>query len=696
MTDTVNGAIGRADPGGIAPENVGREVLTVLRQYGIDTVFGIPGTHNLEFYRHLPGLGIHAVTTRHEQGAGYAADGWALQSGLPGVVITTSGPGLLNVLSAAATAYAESRPLIILTPGVPLGEEFADSGSLHETKDTRAAADAVVEWARRVESGRAAVQAVHDAFELFRTGRPRPVVIEVPLDVLEGPRDCPPKLIRPRPAPASAAGQTAEAEKAAAVLSAAARPAVLAGGGSLHAVDALRELAERLDSPVVTTLNGRGALPESHPLAAGAALRLKAAHELVNDADALLIVGSKVGEAEMWWGPLKPSGQVIRIDRLASQIQKNVAAHIEIVGDSGAVVPQLLEALPARTAHDDTQRQNGRVRAAQARSRIDAEGREWSPTSSACSDAITAGVPDNVILGADSSQVCYYGTSNFVPLEHPNSYLYMATHATLGYGLPACIGAKIASPDRPVVCVVGDGALMFSIQELMTAVEQEIDLVIVCVDNGGYREIEQNEGARGIDPIGVRLAQPDWARLTDAFGGTGTHMTAADELGATLRRAIEAGASRCCTYRWHSSRHGRANDDHAVGHSQGNCAGVDRRALRSPLGVAPAHLAPSGASMARARLGGVVCRAPSCRGLRGRVRFGRHAHSVLRRMAQRRRADPADLRRVRRCARQLPGGAAVRGSARGARIPCARPHRPALCAWPVDARGAAGHAARDA
>ncbi|NDU79385.1 thiamine pyrophosphate-binding protein, partial [Actinomadura sp. DSM 109109] len=148
--------------------------------------FGIPGTHNLEFYRHLRALGIHAVTTRHEQGAGYAADGWAQQTGLPGVVITTSGPGLLNALSAAGTAFCESRPLILLSPGAPMGEEFADRGDLHETKDSTGAVGAVVEWSRRVHSSTEAVQAVHDAFELFRYGRPRPVHIEVPLNVLEG------------------------------------------------------------------------------------------------------------------------------------------------------------------------------------------------------------------------------------------------------------------------------------------------------------------------------------------------------------------------------------------------------------------------------------------------------------------------------------------------------------------------------
>ncbi|ERK69644.1 thiamine pyrophosphate enzyme, TPP binding domain protein, partial [Leifsonia aquatica ATCC 14665] len=186
-----------------AARTTGWVLIETLRNYGVDTVFGIPGTHNLEFYRPLTALGVHPVTTRHEQGAGYAADGWSLQTGKPGVVITTSGPGLLNALSAAGTAYCESRPMILLSPGPARGREFADVGTLHETKDQLGAASAIVEWGRRVQSAEEAVQAVHDAFALFATGRPRPVYIEVPLDLLEEETELPAESLAAR-APAAA------------------------------------------------------------------------------------------------------------------------------------------------------------------------------------------------------------------------------------------------------------------------------------------------------------------------------------------------------------------------------------------------------------------------------------------------------------------------------------------------------------
>lgn len=536
------GAAETGHPGGINPDNVGRDLLTVLRNYGIDTVFGIPGTHNLELYRHLPDLGIHPVTTRHEQGAGYAADGWMRQTGLPGVVLVTSGPGLLNTLSAVGTAFAESRPMIVLAPGGDLGAPFADDGTLHETKDSRAAAEGVAEWARRVGSGIEAVEAIHDAFELFRTGRPRPVVIEVPLDVLEGESDCPPEMLEARPVPEPAEPDGDTVGRAAETLAGATRPVIVAGGGSLGAAGPLRELAEQLDAPVVTTLNGRGVIPESHPLSVGSALRYKTTHSFVNDADVLLVIGSKVGEAELWWGPLEPSGKVLRIELIESQLEMNLSADIGIVADAAAAVRKLVEALPE--AGSTTGREDGRERAAAARAEGDREGREWKPAIAACCDAIAAGMPENPILGGDSSQISYFGTANFVPLESPASFLYMSTYATLGYGLPASIGAKLVSPERPVVCVLGDGALMFSVQELITAVEQKVDLVVVCVDNGGYLEIEENEAERGIDPIGVRLTQPDWPALADAFGATGVRVGDAAELPAKLREAVAAGGVR--------------------------------------------------------------------------------------------------------------------------------------------------------
>ncbi|HEY8281729.1 MAG TPA: thiamine pyrophosphate-binding protein [Leifsonia sp.] len=531
---------------GVAIDNAGRAVMQTIRAYGVDTVFGIPGTHNLEFYRPLARLGIHAVTARHEQGAGYAADGWAQRTGMPGVVVTTSGPGLLNALSAAGTAYCESRPLIILSPGVALGAEFADVGTLHETKDPTAASGAIVEWSRRVVSAAEAVQAVHDAFELFRTGRPRPVHIEIPLDVLEGAADVPSVEREARPHPGFRAAEVDAVTRAARILAGAARPAIVVGGGSTRAGASVTALAERLGAPVVSTLNGKGTVPESHPLAIGAELRLAAARDVVNGADAVLIVGAKVGEAELWGGVIAPQAPVIRVDILAGQGQKNVASDIVLVGHAEAVVPQLLDAIGGAGAGGGAGAAAAWVDLDDVRSACIQQAGAFHEVTDRAGRLIAAALPARAVVAGDSSQITYLGMASAVRQDEPHAFLYTPAYATLGYGLPAAIGAAVAESSRgrdarPVVCVVGDGALMFAVQEFATAVEQGLDLTVVCYDNGGYSEIEQNERDRGIPPIGVRLSQPDWAALADAFGARGWRVRTLHELEPALR---EAQASR--------------------------------------------------------------------------------------------------------------------------------------------------------
>lgn len=514
-------------------DTAGRAVLETIRAYGVTTVFGIPGTHNLELYRPLADLGIRAITNRHEQGSGYGADGWSQQTGLPGVVITTSGPGLQNAMSAIGTAFCESRPLLVLSPGVPLGHEFRDVGTLHETKDASAMVGAIAEWSRRVTSAAEAVDVVHAAFELFRTGRPRPVHIEIPLDVLEGPAEVPAAARAARPTPSPARGDAAAIRDAAELLAAAASPVIIAGGGATRASREVTELAERLGAPVLTTLNGKATLDEHHPLSLGSNLRLAAARAAAEAADVLVVLGSKLGEAELWAPAIQARGRVVRVDRSAAQVHKNLEATVGIVGDCAAVVAELLATLPAdgRPAPDLTA----------LRRAIADETRATAPETVALAERIAEALPDQAVIAGDSSQIVYLALANMLRQSRPHSLLYTPTYATLGYGLPAAIGARVAQSDRPVIAVLGDGALMFAVNELATAVEQRLDLVVVCVDNGGYAEIRQNELDRGIPPIGVDLAQPDWAALANAFGATGRRVDAPEEIGDAIRTAIAAG-----------------------------------------------------------------------------------------------------------------------------------------------------------
>lgn len=241
-----------------------------------------------------------------------------------------------------------------------------------------------------------------------------------------------------------------------------------------------------------------------------------------------------MGEAELWGGDITPRGPIVRVDIMRDQMLCNLTPDIEVPGNSAAVVPQLLDALRG-LPEGPGERQAPDLSA--VFNAMDNEGRQWAPELAALNETIMDVVPNNTILAGDSSQVTYMGSTTFFRAPTPHSLLYMGTYATLGYGLPAAIGGKLAAPQRPVVCLLGDGALMFSIQELMTAVELDLDLPIICVDNGGYGEIRQGMVERSIDPLAVDLKQPHWVQLAEAFGATGFSATM-DTLAATVEQAL--------------------------------------------------------------------------------------------------------------------------------------------------------------
>ncbi len=514
----------------------GAAVIDALVAQGVRDVFGIPGTHNLELYRYLPQSGIRHVVTRHEQGAGYAADGYARISGRPGVLVTTSGPGITNAITALATSYADSVPTVAISPGVPRGKVGADFGWLHEVKNQQGALDAVCGRSVRVESAEEIPEVIAAIFEQLATARPRPIHLEVPVDVLEGEwvrRPCPPGApARPaRPEPTAVAA-------VAAAIAAAARPLLLAGGGARAAGGQIRALAD-LGIPVLTTVNGKGILDESHPASLGAGARLSAAHRAVNDADVLVIVGSEVGDTDLWGGQIAPGRQgertVVRIDLDPAQIDKNVRADISIVGDAALVLSEVLEALQGKGIG-----RWGLDRAASHRQAMAAECAVDAGPWADIQRSLTAALPADTVVAGDSSQVTYYGTVHYWPFTSANRLLYPTGYATLGYGLPAAIGAKVADPSRPVVALIGDGAAMFSIQELITATELRLGLPVIIVDNGGFGEIRQQMMDRGITPQAVDLYRPDIPALARAIGAHGVQASSAGQLGDLAAQALRA------------------------------------------------------------------------------------------------------------------------------------------------------------
>jgi thiamine pyrophosphate-dependent acetolactate synthase large subunit-like protein len=421
----------------------GFAVVEALAAEGVEVVFGIPGTHSLELYRALAGTAVRHVTARSEQGVGYAADGYARATDRPGVCFVTSGPAVNNVAAPVGTAHADSVPLLVVAPGPPRGEEGADAGRLHEMRDQRSNMAGVAERSIRVSSPGEAGAVVHEAFARWRVARRRPVFLEVPLDVLTEAWDGEDggQLRRASP-PLPAAEDVAVAARH---LAQAERPVVVVGRDAVGAAEAVRRTAERLDAPVVTTVSGKGVLAEDHPLSVGASVRLAPAQQLLIDADVVLVVGTALSDAELWgWEPDLPA-TTVRIDVDAAQLGKNLTPTLALEADAATALTQLLSLLDAEPPAGPRVRGDGRARAEQARaacSEVAAlEAGPWAELNR----VLAAALPADTVVAGDSSQVSYYGTAHFWPAAGPGRLLYPTIYATLGYGLPAAVGAKVGA-----------------------------------------------------------------------------------------------------------------------------------------------------------------------------------------------------------------------------------------------------------
>ncbi|MFB6815822.1 5-guanidino-2-oxopentanoate decarboxylase [Streptomyces sp. NPDC056347] len=529
----MSGATPSGPPAATAPITGGEALVRALAAHGVTRAFGIPGTHNLEIYRHLAAHRIEHVNPRHEQGAGYAADAYARVSGRPGVALTTTGPALLNIAAAVGQAYSDSVPLLVVSPGMPLRHPRQSTGLLHETRSQTEALRGVAAVSHRVSSAEEIGVAVARAFTLFRTRRPRPVHIEVPLDLLTAAGPAGPVRLAP-PVPPVAADPGAVAE-AAAALRAAVRPGIVLGGGARGAAAECLLLAELLDAPVVTSANGKGIVPERHPLALGVSLHSPAVQRWLAERDVVLAVGTELAESDLWSPPPALAGTLVRADLDPAQMYAGLPADIPLVGDARPTLRALLDALPATgPARPEAHRSVTALRAER-----DAGTRELDARLLPYLAAMRSVLPADTVLTSDSAQCCYNGALPHLPIGPEGRYLHPTGFGTLGYALPAAIGAKVAAPDRPVVALSGDGGLQFSVQELATAVQLRLPLPVVVFDNGGYGEIRDEMAARGDRPTAVDLPPVDLPALARAYGGHGVRADSPEALAEALRRALD-------------------------------------------------------------------------------------------------------------------------------------------------------------
>nr|WP_298687273.1 5-guanidino-2-oxopentanoate decarboxylase [uncultured Dongia sp.] len=513
----------------------GELLVQLLEAYGVELVFGIPGVHTVELYRGLPSTGIRHVTPRHEQGAGFMADGYARVSGKPGVCFIVTGPGMTNILTAMGQAYADSIPMLVISAVNRTEQLGMGDGRLHELPSQRNVVAGVSAFSHTLLHADQLPQVLARAFALFASARPRPVHIEIPIDVIAAQAD--PAIVSLRALPKRPAPQAADIALAAQWLKAAKTPLIILGGGAADAATAIRSLAEHLDAPVINTVNAKGILPPAHPLRIGENMAFPPVHEAIAKADVVLAIGTEFGETEMYPEPkpLQFGGKLIRIDIDSEQLVRAVSADLPILSDAGQAVAAINQALGVQGGRSNADTP-GAKRAAIVRAET---SKHWWPAVSLhqrIAKIVLDTLPDAIIAGDSTEPV--YALNQCYESPSPRSYFNSSTgYGTLGYGLPAGIGAKLAAPGRPVVVPIGDGGLQFTIAELASAVEAEIPLIVLLWNNDGYGEIKTYMVDRQIEPIGVDIFTPDFLTIAKGFGCGATRPGSVDELVAALRQA---------------------------------------------------------------------------------------------------------------------------------------------------------------
>ena len=512
----------------------GEVLVRLLEAYGVDTVFGIPGVHTVELYRGLPATRIRHVTPRHEQGAGFMAYGYARVSGKSGVCFIITGPGMNHILTAMGQAFGDSVPMLVISSVNRTEQLGMGQGRLHELPSQRNVVAGVAAFSHTLLRAEQLPEVLARAFALFASARPRPVHIEIPIDVITSEAGHLP--LEPWPLPGRP-GPTPEAiARAAELLRAAKQPLVVLGGGTVDAGEEARRLVERLDAPVVNTVNAKGVLPPGHPLRAGENMAFAPIRDALRQADVVIAVGTEFGETEMYPDPqpLAFEGKLIRIDIDPEQLVRGFPAAVPILSDARLALAALDAAL-------GTQRPDGSgaQRAAEIRAAV---RKLWWPAVAVHErvlDVVQRALGDPIIVG-DQTQPVYGGNQFFEP-SRPRSWFNSSTgYGTLGYALPAAIGAKLAAPERPVVALIGDGGLQFTLPELASAVGAQVPVIVLLWNNQGYGEIKTYMAEKDIPQIGVDIFTPDFVAIAQGFG------CAAERAGSFehLRKLLETTAGR--------------------------------------------------------------------------------------------------------------------------------------------------------
>lgn len=506
----------------------GETAVKTLINQGIDTLFGLPGVQNDWLFNALYDAGdqIRVIHTRHEQGAGYMALGYALASGKIGAFSVVPGPGLLNATAALATAYGLNAPVFCLSGQIPSGQIGKGLGALHEIPDQLVILRGLTKWAARANSPADIPTVLHEAFAQLRTGRPRPVAVELPMDVLAQRENV--ELLQPVTAVSHPSPNPEQIEAAAKALGKAKQPLIFVGSGAQGVRAEVRELAMMLQAPVVGYRTGMGVMDGRHYLS----LHLPPAHELWKTADVVLLIGTHAREPLKKWG-VDEQMTLIKIDIDPASHALFHKPDIPITARAEETLPPLLEQVAAHNGRRPSRKEELLALKAEWEQRT-----AYLEPQKSYLKVIREELGEDGIFVDELTQVGFVSRLVY-PVYHPRTFISTGYMGTLGYGFPTALGVKVAKPDVPVISVAGDGGFLFGMQELATAVQQRIALVTLIFNNNQYGNVQQmQKNLYDNRIIATDLHNPDFVKLAQSFGAQGYRASTPQELRQAIRQGL--------------------------------------------------------------------------------------------------------------------------------------------------------------
>jgi acetolactate synthase-1/2/3 large subunit len=514
------------------PQSTGGEaIVSGLVAHGVDTVFGLPGAQIYGLFDAFHQAQLKVIGARHEQACGYMAFGYARSTGKVGVFSVVPGPGVLNAGAALLTAFGGNEPVLCLTGQVPTAYLGKGRGHLHEMPDQLATLRTFVKWADRIEYPANAPALVACAFQEMLSGRRGPASLEMPWDVFTqraevGAADLFDLLPAPQPDPD-------RVKSAAALIAGCKVPMIFVGSGAIDAGDEILELAELIDAPVVAFRSGRGIVSNAHELG----LTMAAAYRLWPKTDLMVGIGTRLELPTMTRWPYRPDGlKSIRIDIDPVEMRR-YQPDAAIIADAKAGTSELVSAV-RKVGYAKAGGRRAAIREASAAAQKDIQ--KIQPQMDYL-NILREVLPPNAIVTDELSQVGFASWYGF-PIYQPRTFISSGYQGTLGSGFPTALGAKVANPNRPVVAITGDGGFMFGVQELATAVQFKIGVVVLVFNNNAYGNVRRDQRERFDGRVVASdLVNPDFVKLAESFGVGAARVTSPDHFRPALEKALADG-----------------------------------------------------------------------------------------------------------------------------------------------------------